>query len=1762
LSSLSSYAPDKLETVNLANHNLNFNIPFVTVGGRGSASYTISLAYNSKVWTSQHDVEVITNPFPGQEEIFHHYGAAFGDNTGKTPNLVVLGGGWSILKAPVIKRALVGIKPLSVSCPNFGNPVIYGYMVTRIWLVLPDGSEIALRDDLTDGAPLVPPQTFCQDWQTDGYRGRIWHSTDGSAITYVTDVDNGVVQGNLNGWVFTADGTRYRISGGSAGRCTKIIDPNGNVLDITYNIPQSGAVTYRDQLGREVILQGGTGGATVTIKGYDVVPDRVYTITTGEIGATDGSGNPINLRSDYWSWQRPFLNGDWSLATGTHATSTPHTDLFWDNQPNPVYPQGSDSTLMMDITDVFTVTRVDLLDGRSFRFRYNPYGELAEVIYPDGGVSQLDYQPYFSVICEANSLAGWYNRGVSERRLLSDGANIDVAWTYSPAGFTQGGQTYPGTKVEVRSKPGNELLMSESHFFLMLDAEYRFCNGEGSDGTGYERFENAKEFRVERMTGSGTQKQTETRDWIQREQVSWGPIPFVGEYGQQQPPNSDRVTKQDTILENNKLSRVEYGYDIFNNVTSIIERDFGTNPNAGTVKRQTTRTYVGANNGYCYTNLNGPAGCAAAPSTNPDEIIHMRRLLESETTSDGSAVEAYTEFEYDNYVTDDNHAAIVVNSGMIGYNGSRFVPFNASFQPRGNATQRKSLISGPIDTGTYTSSYLQYDEAGNAVKAITPNAPITSTSTISYADDFGDGSNPGSGVGGTNGATFALPTMVTNSLNQVTRMQYSYARGVTTGVKDANLVVAKTEYNDPYDRPTRVTAALGLPEQSKSEMSYPTATANEARVSKQLDATRWLTSRTQFDGFGRPVLGSQSEGGLHFNNSPTYTIHTKTIYDGLGRPKFATNPYRSSSATTDGWSRTAYDIAGRVIDVATFEGGPDSTPPDYPATTGTGVVFTGNVTTTYASEVTTVADQAGKQRRSTVDGLGRLTQVDELFENGSVYATTTYAYDARGNLKTVTQDAATQAPRSFSYDGLSRLTSATNPESGTVSFQYDLASNLKKRTDARFISSNYEYDSLNRVKSRTYVGDPEGTPAVSYFYDSASLPPGAPPFTRGPSIGRLVAVLYGASGSTTGNYTGYDSLGRTAVNVQKTDSNVYQMSYGYNLAGATTSETYPSGRVIEADYDSNGRLSGVRTQNTQFYYAGGSTGFGIQYTASGAISEMRLGNGRIERAQFNSRLQPTQITLDSNTNGVDLLKLDYGYGTTANNGNLLSQTITAPNPGGGSPLVWSQSYSYDHLNRISEAKENNGASWSQQFAYDRFGNMWVPSTFGFTLSSLTPQNQYAFDAANNRFTGGTNEYDLAGNHKKDVQGRTFTYDAENRQVSFNGAVGQYFYDGDGHRVKKIDASGTTVFVYNAAGQLIAEYTTGTPTGGDTSYLTTDHLGSTRVVTDSGGNVRNRYDYLPFGGEIPAGVGGRSPLIVEGPRQKFTQKERDSESGLDYFLARYFSSAQGRFTSEDKQGFALANPQTLNGYQYGLNNPLRFVDPDGNQERDKSGAELYLRLLLEYLVPGAFKADERPPARGNPGPLPNAPKLVGEYTKTLGEGTQEIYNIISYADITGASHIAKTLLDYDQGKISEGELAINLGTFVLSTRTGGASRRLQAVINKCIGTLGEIALGKIVGGASRLLHTSLGDRIVDRLVSISGFIVANEAKTGYMRLTSEIATQIAKDAELLQTKQVNQVVWHFFANPTTGGIGAEQRVLNELTKNGIQYQIHHGVNITR
>jgi RHS repeat-associated protein len=1500
-STQSTYARDKIEAVNLANGNFSLSIPLATIGGRGSASFTIALSYNSKVWSTQSDNNGVSTAEGSYGSPRNIYSAMYDklEPEDYEPYLSKLGGGWSILTSPGIKLRTFGIDPTTIGCHHTTNEQPdcgFKYALTKMWVTLPDGSQLELRDVATQGAPSLTTVIAGDGYHylKDRDRGRIWRSIDGSNVIFVRDAGYPVGQiGGQNefpsGWVFLSDGTRLRME---QGVCSKIIDRNGNFITLASGV-------YTDQLGRQTILNGSPLG--VTVKGYMGTPDRSLTIDSGIIG------DLANLRTDFHSLPRPFTTGDAFRDAldnfSDHTIQTPHTDLFIKSEGSPWYgPSG------LDVGTKTAVTQLNLLDGRSLRFHYNQYGEVAEIVYPGGGLSQIDYN-FQSSGCEIPAPFN-VNRGVSQRRTLTNGVDVDATWLYSADAAWIDGVYRPAVDVSAHQGDATGTTLAfERHFFRMLNAEYRQCAGPYTF-TGNEKWENAKEFRTETYTGTGTT--VTTRDWQQRAAVVWANDvglsynTYVNEqaHGQDQPPNDPRVMSEETTLEDGKVKRVEYGYDEFNNVTSTKEYDFGTAGSPGTLLRQTFRTYLTAQNGYCYSNLNpGDSSCGSGLATDVTSIIYQPGLLLSETVKDGSGNQkAYSEFEYDNYTTATNHAALVVNGGMIQYDGSRFSAFPSATQPRGNVTK----VTRWLGSGTDVVAFSQYDNAGQVIWSKDPNGNI---STVAYADNFGAGDNPDSGSAGPNGATFALASMATNALGHVVKMQYNYSLGGATGAKDANNVITKTEY-DNLGRPFKVTAALGLGEQSVSQMSYPTLQENSARVSKQLDTTsgvtRWLTSKTDFDGFDRPKTSWQSEDGQSMSLA-TFTIRADTIYDAIGRVKQVSNPYRPATETAI-YTTTAYDLAGRVISVTT----PDSAV----------------VTSSYYANTVTVSDQMQRQRKSVTDALGHLKEVHEVPNDSSYNYLTSYDYDTLDNLTSVSQGTQT---RTFAYDSLKRLKSATNPESGTICYGtvvasvcqangYDANGNLIYKTDARLVQSTYAYDVLNRNTSVTYSNDPAGTPAVHRYYDG--LRDGN--FTNIPNVkGRLWQTeTSGANGSRT-TINSFDALGRPLSESQQFYSgSAWSQSFTtqrtYNLGGGVTAQTYPSGHTVAYAYDAAGRtgsFSGNLGDGTSRTYSSETL-----YSPLGGMTKEKFGTDTAiyNKLFYNSRGQLAEIREGTSYTGPTDTGWERGaiinfYGTcwgmcggqnsTAampeNNGNLRRQEIYIP----GGPM-FAQTFDYDALNRLQRVHEytgNTALDWQQEYGYDRYGNRTIGIATNQTWGSGINNREFAVETATNRLYAPGDlslaeasrqmQYDQAGNLKKDVYsgaGATRVYDAENRMTSEtqanNVVSGSYTYNADGQRVRRKINGVETWQVYGMDGELLAEYAaSAAPASPQKEYgyrngqllITADAPASSSVNLALNKPATQSSTYQSAGGSVPQ-------LAVDG---------NTSGNWLDYSVTATNSDAQ-------------------------------------------------------------------------------------------------------------------------------------------------------------------------------------------------------------------------------------------------------------------------------
>jgi len=144
---------------------------------------------------------------------------------------------------------------------------------------------------------------------------------------------------------------------------------------------------------------------------------------------------------------------------------------------------------------------------------------------------------------------------------------------------------------------------------------------------------------------------------------------------------------------------------------------------------------------------------------------------------------------------------------------------------------------------------------------------------------------------------------------------------------------------------------------------------------------------------------------------------------------------------------------------------------------------------------------------------------------------------------------------------------------------------------------------------------------------------------------------------------------------------------------------------------------------------------------------------------------------------------------------------------------------------------------------------------------------------------------------------------------------------------------STNYIY-ANGQRIAKIE-----NNQTFYFHNDHLGSATVLSDSDGNFIEEKRYDPFGAELQ----GTSKI-------GYNSKELDKDTDLNYYGARYYASEFGRFITADTVKGKLTNPQSLNLYTYTLNNPMKYIDPNGNQGYGVKGAGVYANNFDQSMQP--------------------------------------------------------------------------------------------------------------------------------------------------------------------------------------------------------------------
>jgi RHS repeat-associated protein len=1498
-----------IETISIESGNLLLKLPLASLpAGPGGSGFSLGMTYNSQIF----------------------------DEMAGSPELIVpstTGGGWHYSFQYALR--------LDEAHANPSDPTpcdqIHGLSV-----IFPDGSQHALYLN----SPNLPDNgvNFTNVDPTTGQNGGtlfngacINITTYPSPLVYYTAdstysrLEVTTTGSGVGNWVlYLPDGRRAfgaGVRGGS--QLNSISDRNGNTITFTYsnnanNYPQ---VIMSDELGRQIVL--------LFSPTFSTLPHNSQFTNPGPIDIIDAPGA---------NGQRLLTSVNWSSPANLSYSLT-YFDFGC--------PPTNTCVLVPGVRGVGSIVLPSPPGTLQYSFDYNSnntdkgWGELKSMTLPYG--SQVQY--------------GYHHGGASDLGLSTD----SYAKTENPI---------VSKTLTYTDSDSSSTVRHETTCYTVWGATTDTCAGTGTLAAGTKLVLNpdggirkylqntTNDPRVHQII-QVTEPNGDVIDRTWRTTCPGDNAPYnpVGGLINQFVKAEFRTVKSSL---GDKISSQFYSYDRNGNLLSQSVYDFVPSftftressgspvpnpPSGATLIRSIGNTYwngVGASGdppvcsadtlGYWHA-LESSAGAAAK--------LDSRKSTE---TSDGSGMQSRVEYSYDSPTSTGNLTSERSwDSTMSGYSN----PLSAS----------NSIVV------THT-----YDVSGNQITTTNANNVLTSSTFDQCASS--------------NGLRFAYPSSVaTAGLTTSSNITWDCQSGLQISSKDSNSVKTVQGYDD-RGRPTMICEAAEAITLQGAQYVCQWTDASGGRQTKMsyvessssglpyiVNTSKDLYTRGDLVYFSSQKFGQLGQIAVS-NPGDTTTQHLGPTVSGGFTYSATSNPqFQAGGDGTAGWTRTTADTMGRVTKVEYYSG--QNPPLPWGATS----TPTASSSTNYDGYSSTISDESNNKKQQLVDAAGRLKTVIEdptAGHQGSVPAlnySTNYTYDFNDNLKIVDQSGLSL--RTFSYSSLGRLISTSNPESGTVNYTYDQNGNLLTKVDARLTKTTYAFDNLNRLRSKTYSGgsaSPTLTSTYCYGDDASNQT-----VTRGAGS-NAISVSWACSGAPSGSsnylmqrltqvsgdqsltqYTQYDAHGNLKASQQTTNSVPYSFpSYSYNAYGMMTSMMLPSGRTLTWTYDSSARPTGVTG-----IFGGSSTNYASVPTTGfwpfGAVKTLNLAGATnfTQSSGYDTRLRPTSLNVSAPSATETL-----GYTWTVN-GNLQQQTISNSINAG----ALTQSFTYDSVNRLTSMTESGGSNEpNQYFGYDNTGNRSLlspPSNFipyaGVTPQVAQPTSNWVLGQtlpvayapfASNRYNVA---HDAAGNETaaSTVTSTSSTaYDAENRLQTVTGlsmGVLRYYYDGDGRRVMKVlcatspctnTSSGAqiTTFVYDSTGQLAAQYAPAAPVNG-TQYLFADHLGSTRMMLTSAGAATRCYDYAPFGEELIATVGSRAncysdvnypSATPEALTTKFTSQERDAETGIDWFSSRYFSAAQGRFTSPDEP---LADqhpddPQSWNLYSYARNNSLRFSDPSG------------------------------------------------------------------------------------------------------------------------------------------------------------------------------------------------------------------------------------------
>jgi len=603
---------------------------------------------------------------------------------------------------------------------------------------------------------------------------------------------------------------------------------------------------------------------------------------------------------------------------------------------------------------------------------------------------------------------------------------------------------------------------------------------------------------------------------------------------------------------------------------------------------------------------------------------------------------------------------------------------------------------------------------------------------------------------------------------------------------------------------------------------------------------------------------------------------------------------------------------------------------------------------TNAKSETTLFTYDGNGNRLTKqlpNGNAWLYTFDAADRNKTIIApdggSTEFSFDLNNNL--LTQQDSKGNTTSFSYDSLNRRLSMTYPGSVAVNYGYDANGNRNQLTDANGKMISYTFDAINRKTKASYASS--GTAGseittIDYVYDDNN------------NLLSASELFSGGTSSSRATVNGYDNFDRK-INVTNGDNKA--ISYNYDANGNRTNVTDPDGLVTSYTYDSLNRV--INVTNAQ-----GITTY--QYDRSGLQTQVGYPNGTQAVTTYDSALRTQSMT--NLQNGGLISQFNYQLDA---NGNRLKQIETQ------GTITEETNYLYDSNDRLTQTAisvagvVNDVTDYTYDANYNRLTEIKL-------VNDITVGNKSFRYNARNQVTKVTDNleanntadytYDNNGNRiqkQTPLLTETYSYDTRDqiKEIKQGGSsIGQFLYDYQGLRISKttVDDSGATPisttlkYVYDdqsvllqtdATGNTLSKYDYGANqllslnhvTEGAQFYLF-DALGSVVNLTKADGSIQARYQYDAFGNS--RSTTGSSKNVFG-----FTGHEKDPETGLYYFKARYYDPTLGQFLTQDAFEGMTDTPPSLHKYVYAYGNPTVWVDPDGNQNVTEETIDQVMRM---------------------------------------------------------------------------------------------------------------------------------------------------------------------------------------------------------------------------